>query len=344
MNKTIVRVDASALKESGCEWRFDAIVNGGWREKGNFNDTVYGTATHKYLSTMEESGGQFDEAVRAALRIWRKGGFKVRNKKDHLNENHLISTCFDYWQYLQTKQSEFKLLQNPNATCWKCGGSGFVTEDVDHNTATACPACAGKGKREQPVVEVKFSIPWEITDTYEAYIEGTIDRVGKINNGCYCVRDYKSTSSWNPMAFLAGFLSSPQLKLYLWAIRQEALRENSPLAMLRGQRMGAAIDGIFLKSSKETEFKSSDVFFFSPKQDEEFELLLRYKMEQIKSYALNMIIPNRTGKITGLCHTLFPCKFHSVCHALDEKVGDFVLKSNFNQRPYEPLHHGEIVE
>jgi len=341
MPKTIVKVDASALKESSCEWRFDAIVNQGWREKITYNDTVYGTSVHRYLSRMEESGGKFDEAVRACLRIWRQGGFKIRNKKDHLTENHLITTCFDYWQHITTKQSEFQLIQNPHAKCWQCEGTGLVGHE---EVGGLCNICAGKGTREQPVVEVKFSIPWEISDDYEAYIEGTIDRVGKIINGCYCVRDFKTTSSWDSKKFLAGFRSSPQLKLYLWSVRKEAEREGSALAQLRGQRIGAAIDGIFLKSSSETIFDSSEVFFFSPAQDVEFEFLLADKMEEIKSYALKEKTPRKTGKIEGTCHNLFSCKFHDVCHALDEKVGKFVLMSNFNQRPYEPLKHGEVQE
>ena len=340
MSKIIVKVDASALRESACEWRFDAIVNQGWRSKELFNDTVYGTAVHKYLSRMEESGGQFDEAVRACLKIWRAGKFKIRDKKAHLNENHLINTCFDYWNYLQTKQREFSLIQNPNAKCWSCGGTGLDTPKTIE--VVTCKVCEGKGTREQPVVEVKFSIPWEISENYEAYIEGTIDRVGKINNGCYCVRDYKTTSSWDSKKFLDGFSSSPQLKLYLWAVRKEAERENSPIAQLKGQRIGAAIDGVFLKSSSETEFDSSRVFFFNEQQEEEFENLLEDKIDEIKSYALNIIAPRKTGKITGLCHNLFSCRFHDVCHALDEKVGKFVLLNNFEKRPYEPLKHGEV--
>src|SRR5947207_5858260 len=179
MTKTIVRVDASALKESSCEWRFNALVNEGWREKIRYNDTVYGTAVHKYLSRMEESGGQFDEAVKAAIKLWRGTDFKIRKKKDHLTENHLISTCFDFWQHLQTKNSEFKLIQNPSAKCWKCNGVGLIGE---RETGKVCDVCGGKGTKEQPIVEVKFYIPWESTDDYESYIEGTIDRVGQINN------------------------------------------------------------------------------------------------------------------------------------------------------------------
>lgn len=343
MSKTIVRVDASALKESSCGWKYDAIVNKGYREKEIWNDTVYGTAVHKYLAVMEESGGKFDEAVRACLRVWREAAekFKIRSKKDHLNENHLINTCFDFWNYLQTKQQEFQLIQNPEAKCWKCGGIGSI---VTNNVGSPCDECSGKGIREQPVVEVKFSIPYEILDNYEAYIEGTIDRVGKINNGCYCVRDFKTTSSWDAIKFLSGFLSSPQLKLYIWAIRKEAERAGSAIEKLKGQRIGAAIDGIFLKSAKETEFKSSEVFFFSPQQDIEFEYLLMTKMLEIKRYALNLEAPLKTGKIEGLCHNLFSCKFHNVCHAIDEKVGQFVLKSNFIQRPYEPHKHGDVAE
>jgi len=342
MPKTIVKVDASALKESACEWKYNAIVIQGWREKFTWNDTIYGTSVHKYLSRMEESGGLFDEAVRAAIKVWRGANFKIRPKKEHLTENHLINTCFDYWQHLQTKQSEFSLIQNPTANCWRCGGEGVIHAEDDANIQ--CAVCDGKGKREQSVVEVKFSIPWEIQEEYESYIEGTIDRVGKINNGCYCVRDYKTTSSWDAQKFLKGFKSSPQLKLYLWAVRMEAARDGSALSQLRGQKIGAAIDGVFLKSKSETLFDSSEVFFFSLKQEIEFEDMLAVKMQEIKEYALRETPPAMNGKIEGLCHNLFSCKFHDVCHALDEKVGNFVLLSNFDQRPYEPLKHGEVTE
>jgi len=339
--KIILRCDSSAIKEGGCDFRFKSIVVDGLVGNKVYNDTLYGTAVHAYMARMEESGGKFDDAVRQAMLIFRNPNIVIREKKEHLTENHLILTCFDFWQHIE-KNSNFELFIDPQATCYNCKGAGHIQTQPE--VFTVCSICNGNKVRPQPIVEKKFSIKYYEDDKFIVYIEGTIDRIGKIKNGCLCVRDYKTTSSWDSVKFLKSFKSSAQLKLYIWSLKKLGLLfPDGPLAPFAKQPVGVAIDGIFLKSKKETTFEGSEVFIFKDTQMDEFEVLLAKEIYRIMALALGTIAPDKNGKMRGLCYPGYFCKFFDICHAQDEIVAEFVKTKNFKQKDYKPLQHGEYT-
>lgn len=343
MNKTIIKIDASALKSGACDWALWATVIEGYKEPQMFNDTQYGVAFHTFASRMAESNNDFAEAHKSAMQVMRLP-CKVRDrKKAHLTEKHLINTCTTYFSDVETKRSNFEYIINPQAKCWKCKGIGSIpclAKDymVREDTIMICPTCEGKSFRAQPLVEVTFSIQVYEDEQFIVYLCGTIDRIGKIRNGAYCIRDYKTTSTWDIDKYLAYFRCSVQFKLYLWALKRMA-KDNPGTILDEITRfpMVAFIDGVFLKSAKDTEFHSSDAIQYKEWEYEEFESLLNDQIQRLLSIARGSLAV-RNGKMLGLCYTGFYCKFHDVCHAIDNVVAEHVLKQNFIRKPYDPLN------
>ena len=333
-NKRIFRFDASLLKQFSCDLRIKLIAFDGFREKKIYNDTNYGTAFHKFSSRMYESGGNFQEAVKAAKEIINKPCV-IRSKKDHLTEQHLLKTCFEFWETFETSNNNFHLLINPEATCWKCNGN-----IIDNNIP--CETCKGVGHLPTPMVEQSFEINIRETSDYIIYACGTIDKIGKFNNGCYAIGDIKTTSSWNFEAFLSKWKLNPQLQFYIWAIHK--LVENDPnslLAEMTKTKIGAFIDGVFLKSSKDTEFKRSEVFVYTNEERATFAQMLEKAIDRYESlvqdYLANRVILP-TGMINESCHKAFTCKFYDYCACANKQFAANILSSQFTQRPYDPLN------
>ena len=350
-NKRIFRFDASLLKKSSCDKRIQYISFDGYREPFTYNDTNYGTAFHKFCSTMYESMDEdgkpnFQEAVLAAKEIIGRP-CRTRNKKDHLNEVHLLKTCFDFWEHFESSNNRFKLLTNPRARCFKCNGKGFLSILDENNNPTlgqTCSYCKGLGHRKQALVEQSFEIKVRETVDYEIYACGTIDKVGQIINGCYAIGDIKTTSSWNVDTFLAQWRLNPQLKFYIWAIHKlNEMYPNSVYADMCKTKIGAFIDGIFLKSKAETIFKRSDVFLYSDEERHTFSNMLenwitKYEL-LVQDYLANREI-QPTGILNESCYHLFPCQFFNVCGAADCISRNHVLRNNFKQKHYDPLNFG----
>lgn len=341
MSKRIFRFDASLMKQSSCDLRIKLISFDGYREKKIFNDTLYGTSFHKFSSRMYESGGDFAQAVLAAKQVINKPCV-IRDKKEHLTEQHLLKTCFDFWQKFETNNNNFHLLINPKAICWKCNGTS--TEE------TFCDVCKSTHHIESPMVEQSFEITVRETDDYVIKACGTIDKIGKFTNGCYAIGDIKTTSSWDIKKFLAKWKLNPQLKFYIWAIhRMHQDNPNSILSEMCKTKIGAFIDGVFLKSKTETLFERSEVYIYSDTERELFSRMLEKKIDQlealIQDYLNNRFI-YPTGIMNESCNKLFPCSFYNYCAAPDDIAAQHVLTNNFRQRVYDPLNFGadELIE
>lgn len=307
--KRIIRLDASALRKSKCPLAFKRIVIDGYREPTLYNDTLYGTAFHLFPKVMYETNGDLQAATKAALEKM-KQPCRIRPKKDHLTENHLLKTCFDFWENFIEKDTQAKILINP---------------------ATA-----------KPFVEVQFDILVYECNEFEIRISGTIDKLVQITNGCVSVGDYKTTSSWDIQKYLRQFRTSPQLKLYVWAIKKlGTMYPDGPFAALVNRPIGAFIDGVFLKSKLETEFVRSEVFIFKQQEMDEFKGLLDYKINQLASLIEEEGYIYPLGKIEGTCNDGFPCEFCPVCFAPDDIAAEHVLRNNFKAIPYNPLTFGE---
>ena len=310
MEKKIIKISSSSLKESACDWRYKAIVLGGYTSKLPYNDTLYGSAFHKFCYVMAITNGNFAEAHKAGIEKFRRPVL-IRDKKEHLTDKHLIATCLQYWDAIESNRTDFQSLVN---------------------------------KEGKPLVEFNFSVPVYEDEYCIVKLEGTIDRIGKIKNGFFCIRDFKTTSSWKWTEFLDSFRASPQLKLYLWALKKHAkLNPGSILDDIVKFPMAAFIDGVFLKSAKETEFHSSDAYVYKDWEFQEIENLLYKKAYQIAEFYSSNLEATRNGKITGECYRGYYCKFFHVCHALDKRVEEVVLDKNFAQREFDPLNYdGEI--
>jgi hypothetical protein len=344
-DKLIFNLDSTALRASSCAHKFYNTVVLGIKDKGMFNDTMFGVAFHKFLARMQESEGNFSEAVKAARQIFSNPSIKIREKKAHMDEKFLIKVCLDYWEY-QSKDSSYSLLMNPIAKCWKCEGKGMIKiPDSPDNTSNykTCEECHGEGTRLQPMVEQTFSIRVYEEDSFQINIEGTLDEIGKITNGCYVVDDYKTTSSWQVEKYLRPFRLSPQLKLYVWAIK--TLAKQNPdglLGPLIKLPVGARIKGIFIKSQKETEFKNSEVFQFKEQEMQEFEALLQTKILQLAGLIKKTILPIRNGAIEGTCMHPYGCLYFPLCAAQDDVVRQHMIKNFYEVKPYKPLHFHDV--
>lgn len=311
--KRIIKIDASSLKESACDLKFWNIVVEGYTTELVPNDMQYGTAVHKFVEVMFRSGGDFKSAVNAARTLYIKPCI-IKKNKQHLTVNHLIKTCIDLWQeFIQKDDFEY-----------------FILPDG------------------LPAVELTFSLKMYEDENCEIYLEGTIDKFGKIKNGCYAIGDYKTTASYDPTNYFEPYRLSPQLKTYVFALKEKARIEvDSPLAKIVNTPIGAFIDGIFLSSTKQSEFKRSEVIVFKEDQLEEYEYLLKKSCwnlaEMFDTYTHNNgMLPIGNGKINGLCDGKWGlCKYFSVCASPDATTQKQLLAKNFIKKDYQPLLFGK---
>lgn len=316
--KRILRLDASALAKSSCLLRLKYIVIDGWRNNLLYNDTVYGLAGHKFLATMALTNSDIATSVREAKLVFNQPKI-IRRKKEHLTENHFIKTCFDYWEHL-SKTDEASLIISPDS--------------------------------KLPLVEQKFSIVAYEDDTLIIEIVGTLDKLVKYGKqGQVCIGDYKFTSSWNQAEYFPQHRLAPQLKTYRWMLYKfaEVSSADSFLRELTKYPVGMFIDGIFLKSAKETEFHRSEVWTPKQAEIEEFDASLQAMITKL-AYLYHEKWSRRDGMINGSCSNSYGstsasgalCQFYTVCSACDTVAAQHVLKNNFIQKEYDPLAFGEV--
>lgn len=302
-----IKFNASAAKESSCLRRTWYTVIEGYTNPVPSNDIVFGSAVHEYIKHMELSKGDYSIATAAALKVF-NGPKKTKSKKEYLDSPvYLLKLCQDYWDtYLVS--GEWKTLQDKDGV---------------------------------PLVELKFEIPYLVTEGVEVSLCGTIDKMAKMHNGCYAIPDYKTTSVYDHKAYLESYRLSPQLFFYKMAVEHYAeLYPDSIFATMCKTKLGCFIEGIFLGGKdKEPVFKRSDVMFFDEFKMAEFKMLLDEKIKKLVSYAEHNALPLREGMLNGSCNTIYgQCKFFNVCSAFDEITAGHVLRNNFVKQPYDPLH------
>src|ERR1051326_7341201 len=96
MPKTIIKLDASALIQSACMLRLKRIIIDGYTDKLPYNDLMYGKAFHKFVALMAIDENKFGENIHEALKVLSEP-MQIRDRKGHLNAEHLIKTCTDFW-------------------------------------------------------------------------------------------------------------------------------------------------------------------------------------------------------------------------------------------------------
>lgn len=307
-SRTVVRFSASAAPKMNCLLRIKRTILDGYQELLPYNDVLYGSAVHKFISTMHESGGNFVLATQEAKRIFSKP-CEIRKGKKHLTEVHMLKTCLDYWEHY-TKHDDFELL---------------TKED---------------GK---PAVEFSFDNQIYIDDEVEILFQGVMDKIGRFKGGCAAVGDYKITSAWSQEDYFEQYRLSTQLRFYLFNLKLAARSNpNSPIAKLCNVPLGYFVDGIFISKDGAT-FKRSEVIVPTEQDDKEFANSLAVKViPSLVNLAKNPQYSMRDGMVSGACCELkYPCEYLNVCAAPDDIARQHLLRSSFTQREYLPLTHSK---
>jgi len=306
----IIRLDASALKQSACFLKLWRIAVEGYRGRYTYNDTEFGSAIHVYLKELLE-GRVPQEAKSAALAYFIKASnsqyFKIRPKKEHMGIAFLDLVC----DKLE------------------------VSRDFDPLVVDG-----------EVLVEKNFEIPFYENEDVSIRLTGTIDIIGKLrNSGLYCIGDYKTTSSWNKQQFLEGFEYSVQLPFYLLAIQELArLYPNSIFAEIGTKRIGCFIEGIFLSEKNFVESKRSEIWFYDSRRIQNLRGKLEAICKSIAWFQKEGILPFKDGFINDSCSGKFgyPCEFLGACLAPNDAAEQTILSNSLRQEDYNPLKFRQI--
>jgi hypothetical protein len=305
--KLILKVNASALKESACMRRLYWIVVSGYKEKLNKNDVEYGSAFHEFVKSMKENPGRYDLAVAAATKRF-DVPMEIKPEKVYMNSTHLLQTCMSFWE-------------------------NWVTKDQFETVKDA------QGK---PLVELKFSYPYYSDDQVEVQLCGTIDDICKHKHGTYALRDYKTTSVYKTDEYLSAYALSSQLMFYRMVLDYYSRTYPTSLfAEINKKDVACMIDAVFLRGkSAPVEFKRSEVFIFNRTQMDEFEHLVYKKVMELVAIVKENKLPVREGMLNGACQTVYGhCKFFGACKQPDDVSAQHMLTRFFKQEPYDPLNH-----
>jgi len=320
----IVRIDASALGgDSHCIKKLYNKLVLGHTEHKQANDMVYGSCWHMFRENFAKLDGDWCSALSIGVGHFKKlissNQVTFKDKKEYLTPEHLSEVCLKYiHNYGSNHKASF--------------GDLFYLNKVDDGS-----------NKFSPMVEQTFSINVYQSERLVILLQGTIDEIGRFNNGFHAFGDDKTTSSFKVEKYLLSHKMKPQLITYAWALKYMAnnseYKLSNVLKTFAQQRIGGFINGIFLhKEISKVEFKRSDIFFYSDKDLDEYETLMMATVNRIAYYYENNIIPLREGKVNGTCSGNFgECHFWRACNAPDEISEKAILNSSFPPKDYEPL-------
>lgn len=314
---TKIRIDASSLKLSSCFRRLYWTVVEGYREKRLGNSMVYGLAYHRFIETLSKTG-DLNQATCKAIKFFLDANPQIESRKDWLNANHLANTLNEYASQFgnQVTRNDFILARTSDG---------------------------------EILVEKNFEIPLVGTETHSVVLNGTIDETGKFKHGTHAIADHKVTAAWNHDDYFQNYRLSPQLITYVWAIHKFAkIYPGSVWEELCSQRLGAFIKGVFISSKKPTEWKQSDVIFFTEEQLEAYEYHLYRVARKLLDLVINFskedpnFVPMPEGMFNGSCTQHFgevekKCKFFNICAAPSREASDAMLENCFDKLEYNPL-------
>lgn len=327
--KKILKLDASLLKKSACARLLYLIGIEGYRSEILSHDIVYGLAFHKFTETYQlnvrEHGSDMAQVLgwQACLRTWNTVAKSIKPEKKYLDASHLARTC-DIWRESLVEDS-------------------FVFSEFN-------------GK---PLVELKFSINVYEDDEVVVLLCGTIDKIGRIQKGCYCIGDYKTTGQLdfrNTDApydkYFRQYKLDPQLRTYLFALQRYGKHyPNSVFSEICSSgKIGCFIDGVFLRPNQKPATENipvdasivrSPMFFYSQDDQDEYKNLLEFQIQKLLSvYRIHKIgaLPFREGIINGTCNTIYGgCQFAYACGSVDNFMFRQTLDRTFIKKPYDPM-------
>lgn len=322
-HKQIIRLDASCIKESACIRRLWLILQGYGSPKTAIN-LMYGSSFHKGVEEYALSGGDMQKAMYAASQYYNShlADTEVTYSYKYLTLSHLMGG-------LQTYFKEAK--SNPIFT--KC--KHLLTSD---------------GK---PIVEGKWSMPLYSDSDVDILLQGTIDGLYEVTNGCLAIGDWKTSSARDRKAYFASYKMSVQLRTYYYYLQWAAAQNPNSIigeAFAKGKKIGCFIYGAFT-SSDGVEFEQSPFIFFSERDMVKYKRLLNEVLGKVlESYRYPDHIPIEEGIINGACQTAYGshCRYFGVCSAAlnapNEDQAQMVMRSmlnnHFTQRSYKPLEFG----
>lgn len=364
MSKITINLDSTSLGASACITNYIRTTVGdpSHPELGAYKTTpnaamIYGVAVHKYTDTMYKTGGYIPEARKQA----EKAFFIPKRedpKKPWLGDpKHLLTTCFNLWStQIEDNKGPFEVMMIPGECYW-CEGKGtkesITTEkDLvgDSNTVSivetvSCLRCAGTGKAIIPATELTFKIPFYEDEYILVNLCGTIDRVGKFHGGCFAIKDWKTTSAYDKEDYLSQYDMNRQLRVYTLACKMMAqLHPESTLGKVGATRMGAAIDGVFLKAKpNDNEYQTGRVMQFGDVEMNEFKCMLFNFCKKISFHVQTNYYP-KEGIMNGTCDGKWNrCWQWNVCKS-NESVANVLLNRDFKRVVYDPLHFDKANE
>jgi len=332
--KTIINLDATSLGHASCLLDYKRSIIDGYKQNPS-SAIVYGTAVHSFIDAMYNNGGNFKLAREVAQKSFSVKKSPASKSKSYLEDpRHLDTVCISVWRDFIEQDSLFSLLTIPKK-CKICGGKKFI----DTGYMQSCPQCNETGIVNGPATEINFRILFYEDDFIQVYLCGTIDKLGKIQGGCYSIGDWKTTSSWNTDEYFVQYDLSRQLRIYTLAMKMMArLEPDSILGKIGASKMGAFIDAIFLNTDpNKVVCERSTGYSYSDKELDEFEGMLK-KFCLTLSTAVSMNEWPKQGILNGTCVRQFgKCPFWNVCKAPGH-IAELVLKRDFFIKSYNPLN------
>lgn len=314
MAKLTININASSLRDSSCLLNWYRTIVDGYTEPRFNCKIVYGIALHKFLQLMYQTG-DIAKAKDEALKVFRQPKVQLETEPDwYLNEQHFMWACFDTWTNYAATDGEFQLFTNP------------------------------KG---EPAVEQTFSILFYEDDTIRVNLCGTIDKIGRIKGGVNCIGDWKSTGTppYKQKEYLADFDMRSQLRFYILGLKlMNRHFPDSQLGTIGAGRLGAFIDAIFLtEKPADIKVKRSSMFLFTDDDIDAFEKSLMKRIVQLSHAIADGSVALREGIVLNTCEKkYYKCSFFTVCRTGNPKLEEMLLKRNFVQREYDPLHRDKI--
>lgn len=301
--------DATSLGHATCLLRFDRLVRGGYRPKVKTVNIVWGLAFHKFIERLRR-GDELFNAIEKARELFDNTPKFIPSNMKHLDVN-LLTFLAGMYNTAVFKTDPFKVVTVEN----------------------------------EPLVELKFAIPFYESEQYEYLLCGTIDAILKAS--AYIIEDIKTTGGRNPDDYFSSYVLSTQLHVYAYAIRWYAQVHPGSVfdEIVSRNSIGCMINGIF-HTTKMTEclLKRSPVFYISNDAVDRF---AKHTLTFIKRYdemlRSNQIEDYKEGLVNGSCEEFRfgKCPYFGVCSAPDAVASDMVLRQHFEQRAYNPLKFNE---
>lgn len=306
---THINIDSTALGAASCLLKLKRIIIDGYTTDVKPASMVYGIGVHKFVDTMYKTKGDILKAKEASLDVFRRLKKEAPARQQHLaDERHMFTTAYMYWNDYVAKDEGFHLLDRGDGT---------------------------------PMSEMTFDFRIYEDAHITVNLQGTTDGIGKIKGGCYAIRDFKSTSSWDTKGYFTQYELSRQLRIYTLALNLMARNyPDSILGQIGKTRIGSFIDAIFVKPvTADNKYARSPVYNYSAQDLLAFECMLLGFCRRL-SNAIQTGFWEKEGILNGSCVGKYGhCSFWNVCTQDDEKRAEAVLAQNFIKKPFEPLRY-----